>query len=73
MGEPIVPQISRQELVARLGDPTLKIVNVLPGEAWRAKRIPGSLSLPLADIPSRAAIVLPDRTADIAVYCASDT
>jgi rhodanese-related sulfurtransferase len=73
MSETVVPQISREELVARLADPALTIVNVLPAEAWRAKRIPGSLSLPLADIPSRATAVLPDRTADIAVYCASDT
>ena len=68
-----VPQISREELVARLHDPSLTIVNVLAKEAWRAQRIPGSLSLPVADIPGRAASVLPDRRADIAVYCASPT
>jgi rhodanese-related sulfurtransferase len=73
MSEPVVPQISREELVARLDDPALTIVNVLPAEAWRAKRIPGSLSLPLAELPRRAADVLPDKRADIAVYCASDT
>ena len=73
MSEPVVPQISREELVARLGDPGLTIVNVLPTEAWRAKRIPGSLSLPLAELRDRAATVLPDKRADIAVYCASDT
>lgn len=68
-----VPQISRNELVARLRDPSLAIVNVLPREAWAAQRIPGSISLPLAEIPARAATVLPDRGADIAVYCASPT
>ena len=68
-----VPQITRDELVARLRDPSLTVVNVLPKEAWKAKRIPGSLSLPLADIPARAAAVLPDPGADIAVYCASPT
>ena len=68
-----VPQISRQELVARLRDPSLIIVNVLAREAWKARRIAGSISLPLADIPARAAEVLPDRDADIAVYCASPT
>jgi rhodanese-related sulfurtransferase len=70
---PSVPQISREELVARLHDPSLTIVNVLPHEAWKAQRIPGSLSLPVAEIAKRAAIVLPNRDADIAVYCASPT
>jgi rhodanese-related sulfurtransferase len=70
---PAVPQISRGELIARLHDPTLTIVNVLAREAWQAQRIPGSLSLPLAEIPTRASVVLPDRNADIAVYCASPT
>jgi rhodanese-related sulfurtransferase len=70
---PQVPQISRGELVARLHDPSLTIVNVLPREAWLAEHIPGSLSLPFAEIPQRAAAVLPDRNADIVVYCASPT
>ena len=73
MSAPPVPQIGRDEMVARLHDPSLTIVNVLAREAWRAQRIPGSLSLPVADIPSRAASVLPDKNADIAVYCASPT
>ena len=68
-----VPQISRDELLRRLDDPTLTIVNVLPRESWRAKRIPRSRSLPLAEVRDRAASVLPDRDADIAVYCASET
>ena len=73
MSEPPVPLISREELVARLYDPTLTIVNVLARAAWADKRIPRSLSLPVADIPNRASDVLPDRRADIVVYCASPT
>jgi rhodanese-related sulfurtransferase len=73
MGEPEVPQISRDELVARLRDPSLTIVNVLPRMAWEESRIPRSLSLPLAEVPVRAAAVLPDKSADISVYCASPT
>jgi rhodanese-related sulfurtransferase len=68
-----VPQITRDELVARLHDKTLTIVNVLPETAWKAQRIRGSISLPEAEIEARAASVLPDRDADIAVYCASPT
>lgn len=73
MAEAVVPQIDRDEMIRRLDDPSLTIVNVLPREAWRAKRIRGSLSLPLAELKDRAASVLPDREADIAVYCASET
>ena len=68
-----VPQISREELLARLHDPTLTIVNVLPRAAWAEQRIPGSLSLPLAEIPGRASLLLPDTQSDIAVYCAGPT
>jgi rhodanese-related sulfurtransferase len=74
MAEPIVvPQISRQELLRRLYDPTLTIVNALPRTAWEAARIPRSVSLPVAEIPEKAAEILPDKGADIAVYCASPT
>jgi rhodanese-related sulfurtransferase len=72
-GAPTVPQISQEELVARLHDPSLTIVNVLAREAWRSQRIAGSISLPVAEIEARAGAVLPDREADIAVYCASPT
>jgi rhodanese-related sulfurtransferase len=72
-GATTVPQISREELVARLHDPALTIVNVLAREAWRSQRIRGSISLPVADIATRSAAVLPDREAEIAVYCASPT
>jgi len=73
MTDAAVPQISREELVSRLYDPALTIVNVLPRAAWQEARIPRSLSLPVAEILPRAATVLPDRGADIAVYCASPT
>ncbi|HEX4823937.1 MAG TPA: rhodanese-like domain-containing protein [Candidatus Polarisedimenticolaceae bacterium] len=74
MAEPlVVPQISRQELLRRLYDPSLTIVNALARSAWEAARIPGSLSLPVSEIPTKAGEVLPDKNADIAVYCASPT
>ena len=48
-------------------DPAFVLVNVLPAEAFVHGRIPGSLSLPVADIPRRALQVLPDLSADITV------
>lgn len=68
-----VPEISREELRRRLDDRTLTIVNVLAREAWLQERIPGSLSLPVAEIPARAEAMLRDKEAEIAVHCASPT
>jgi rhodanese-related sulfurtransferase len=66
-------EISRDEIRRRLHDPTLHVVDVLASEAYQAGHIPGAVNLPLADLPERAADVLPDRAAEIAVYCAGPT
>ena len=66
-------EISRAELLRRLDDPSLVIVDALPRPAYEGGHIPGALSLPLAEVRERAAAVLPDRHAEIAVYCAQFT
>jgi rhodanese-related sulfurtransferase len=71
--DPGIPGIDRAELKRRLRDPALTIVNVLPPEAFRAGRIPGSINLPVRDTPDRAASLLPDRAREIVVYCAAET
>jgi rhodanese-related sulfurtransferase len=68
-----IPEISREEIQQRLHDPALILVDVLPSDAYAAGHIPGALSLPVTEIPTRAREVLPDRTAEIAVYCARFT
>ena len=65
--------ISRDELRARLKDPSLVIVNVLPREAFLAGHIPGSISLPVAEINERAGSILPGLSQEVAVYCANPT
>jgi rhodanese-related sulfurtransferase len=72
LADPIA-EISREELRRRLDDPSLTIVNVLPRESFLEGRIPRSVSLPLADVERCAAELLPDKGAEIAVYCASPT
>lgn len=62
-------EITRKEIRRRLNDRTLLIVNVLPRAAYEESRIPGSISLPVAEIRSRAREVLPNLSADVAVYC----
>ncbi len=66
-------EISREELYRRLGDTSLIVVDVLPKEAYGAEHIPRAINLPLAELAAHAPEVLPGRTAEIAVYCASFT
>jgi len=70
---PVPNDISREELRRRLRDPALVLVDVLPPSSYAAAHIPGALNLPVDDIPARAAAVLPDRAAEIVVYCGKFT
>jgi len=65
--------IGREETRARLRDPSLVIVNVLPREAFLAGHIPGSISLPATEINERAGLVLPSVSQEVAIYCANPT
>jgi rhodanese-related sulfurtransferase len=66
-------EISREEILARLRDASLQVVDVLPRSSYGEAHIAGALSLPLHEVESRARTVLPDLAADIAVYCGGPT
>ena len=66
-------EISRDELRARLRDPSLTILDVLPQSSYVDAHIPRAINIPLEQIPDRARELLPDLTADIAVYCGKFT
>ena len=68
-----MPEISRDQLRRRLRDSSLTIIDVLPAESYAAAHIPGALSMPLELIASRARELLPDRNAEIVVYCGNLT
>jgi rhodanese-related sulfurtransferase len=65
--------MTREELRSRLRDPALAIVNVLPKQAFQEGHIPGSISLPVAEINDRARLVLLNLVQETAVYCAAPT
>jgi ArsR family transcriptional regulator len=65
--------VSREEITARLQDPSLILINVLPRDTFALGHIPRSINLPLAEIETRAPQLLPDRNREIAVYCAGPT
>ena len=71
--DPSIPLIERAELLARLHDPALKVVDVLPRVSWQEGHIPGALCLPLDEIPEHARELLPDPRADIVVFCGGPT
>ncbi len=69
-------QVSLEELRPRVlaRDRSLVLVDVLSPESYRAGHIPGAISFPLADITAQSAAArLPDRAADLIVYCGGDT
>ena len=70
---PPVAEISREEVVRRLRDPSWVLLNVLPKEAFEEARIPGSLNLPVAEVTQRARQVIPDIAQEVAVYCGGFT
>jgi len=65
--------ISREEILARLQDRALAIVNVMPADSFKAGHIPGSVNLPVADIQTKARQVLSNIHQEIAVYCSGPT
>lgn len=66
-------QIAREEIVARLNDPSLLLVNVMPKEAFEEGHIPRSLNLPLAEIETKARQVFPEIGRELVVYCGGPT
>jgi len=65
--------ISREEILARLQDRALALVNVMPADTFKAGHIPGSINLPIADIDLNAPRLLSNLAQEIAIYCAGPT
>ncbi len=68
-----IGEISRDELTRRLHDPSLIIVDARHREAYLEEHLPRAINVPVSEVDTLAAKLLPDRSADIAVYCASFT
>ncbi len=66
-------QIAREEILARLNDPSLLLVNVMPREAFEEGHIPRSLNLPLAEIKTKARQVFPEIGRELVIYCGGPT
>ena len=66
--------ISRDELRKKIVEgPQFLLVETLPEVAYHHGHLPGALNLPPDKVKALAPTLLPDKNAEIVVYCASPT
>lgn len=63
--------ITRDDLKAAIDDGTVTVVDALGGAYYEQQHLPGAVPLVEADIDAKAATLLPEKDALIAVYCAN--
>ena len=69
-----VRTISRDELKSKVDrKEPFTLVETLPRTAYEHAHLPGAINLPPDQIKELAPKLLPDKAADIVVYCASPT
>ncbi len=68
----VIATISREELMKELDrNAPVVIVEALPEPFYRKAHLPGALNIPPDRIDELAPVLLPDRDAQIVVYCAN--
>jgi len=69
-----VNTISRDELKQKLDrKDDFLLVETLPATAYHHNHLPGAINLPPDNVTTLASQILPDKNAEIVVYCASST
>ncbi|MDP9355496.1 MAG: rhodanese-like domain-containing protein, partial [Chloroflexota bacterium] len=72
MSTAVIATISREELKRELDrNSPVVIVEALPEPFYRKAHLPGALNIPLDRIDELAPLLLPDKDAQIVVYCAN--
>lgn len=70
----IMKTISRDELKLKIDQrDKFLLVETLPRTSYLHAHLPGAINLPPDQVKELAASVLPDKAADIVVYCAKPT
>jgi rhodanese-related sulfurtransferase len=66
--------ISREELKAKIdGGESFALVETLQEVAYKHEHLPGAVNLPPDRVRELAPTLLPDKSAEIIVYCSSPT
>jgi rhodanese-related sulfurtransferase len=66
--------ISRAELKSKIDrSDKFLLVETLPATTYHHAHLPGAINLPPDQVTQRAPNLLPDKAAEIVVYCASPT
>ena len=70
----MVATISRDELRKKIAERhDFMLVETLPATAYQHARLPGAINLPPDRVAELAPTLLPDKAAEIVVYCANPT
>jgi rhodanese-related sulfurtransferase len=70
----MVKTVSRDELKEKIDrKDNFRLVETLPETAYHHAHLPGAINLPPGQISAQATSLLPEKDADIVVYCASPT
>ncbi len=69
----LIATIDHEVFRERRQDPSVAVVDVLPETSFVHSHTPGAINLPLAGIRDLADKVLPDKSQEIIVYCATFT
>jgi rhodanese-related sulfurtransferase len=66
----MIEPITREDLYAKIqrGE-QFNLFEVLPRMYWRKHHLPGAKSLPLEELDSTIPSLVPDKRAEIVVYC----
>ena len=74
MKEPKIRTISRDELKQKIDrKDDFLLVETLPATAYHHSHLLGAINLPPDSVTTLASQLLPDKSAEIVVYCASPT
>ncbi|GAA3736024.1 rhodanese-like domain-containing protein [Salinactinospora qingdaonensis] len=63
--------ITRDELKTRIDAGTVTVVDTLGGSHYEQQHLPGAVELTENQVADRAGTLLPDKHADIVVYCSN--
>ncbi|MEV1292050.1 rhodanese-like domain-containing protein [Pseudonocardia sp. NPDC049635] len=67
----MIRMVRRDEVRTRIDAGRTIVVEALPPEYFRKGHLPGALNIPVDEVDSLARTLLPNRSAEIIVYCAN--